>query len=511
MKKLTRRDFLKVSAAISAGAALARLPLAARRRETGGAKNIIILLFDAMSARHLSIYGYERKTTPNFARLAERSLVYHSHYSSANLTSPGTATTFTGLYPWKHRAFDHAGLIKRDLADQNIFNLLGPDYFRTGFAQNLWADLQMGQFSKAVDRHLPPTSFSVVRDSLLVENFGNDRALSWFAFPDFLTSLNMPASLLGGYLNAYNTLRKLPYYRYGFPQYPKGIPTTTNSFIPYVNEDIFNGIQAEIQSAEKTGTPYFSYFHFFSPHEPYMIQKDFIKAFENDGYVPIEKPQHVLGGKHQYKDVVKHRLHYDQLIANLDADFGLLLDTLEAQGVLDDSYLVITSDHGQLFERGDHGHGTPLMYEGVIQIPLIISVPGQSTRRDIYTPTINIDLVPSLLKAAGRQIPEVLDGQLLPGLGGPEDDTRSLYSIIATADSAFLPITFATIAIRKGDYKLIYYLGYPGLQHDTELYNIRQDPEEMRDLVSSEMAVASRLKEELLAALDAANQPYRHK
>src|SRR5260221_238692 len=110
MNKLSRRDFLKIAAAFSAGTALSRFPfslITGRHQPAAGAKNIIILLFDAMSARHLSLYGYERKTTPNFARLAERSTVYHAHYSAANLTSPGTATTFTGMNPWKHRAFDH--------------------------------------------------------------------------------------------------------------------------------------------------------------------------------------------------------------------------------------------------------------------------------------------------------------------------------------------------------------------------------------------------------------------
>src|SRR5690242_2896982 len=110
MGKITRRDFLKISAAISAGASLAQFPFAfpsLQVQKGADARNIIILLFDAMSARNLSLYGYQRETTPNFARLAARSTVYHSHYSAGNFTSPGTATTLTGMYPWKHRAFDH--------------------------------------------------------------------------------------------------------------------------------------------------------------------------------------------------------------------------------------------------------------------------------------------------------------------------------------------------------------------------------------------------------------------
>ncbi len=61
--------------------------------------NIIVLVFDAMSADNLSLYGYRRETSPNFERLAQRSNVYHSHYSAGSFTTSGTASLLTGLYP----------------------------------------------------------------------------------------------------------------------------------------------------------------------------------------------------------------------------------------------------------------------------------------------------------------------------------------------------------------------------------------------------------------------------
>lgn len=513
MRKLSRRDFLKTAALFSAGAAWSYfkpefLPGPVRDNST---PNIIVILFDTMSARHLSTLGYERETTPNLTRLAERSTVYHSHYSAANFTSAGTATTLTGMNPWKHRAFVYGGMIKRDLIHENIFRLLGSAYRRVAFGQNLWADLLLGQFYEDVDKLFPPTSFSVSGDILLVEKFRNDRALAWHAFPDFITSLNMPASLVSGYLSAFNSLRKIPYYRYGFDDFPKGIPIMGNSNIAYLNEKLFEGLWNEVASLEKGRDPYFLYFHFFSPHEPYKVRKDFLKRFVNDDYHPIDKPKHFLGSNHTYKDLSAKRIQYDQLIANLDDDFGLLLDSLKQQGVLDNSYLVITSDHGQLFERGDHGHGSPLLNEPVIRIPLIISAPGQTTRQDIYGTTSNIDLVPTLLNIAGKKAPPILDGRLLPGFGGQEDNSRAIFSIYARPDSAFLPLTKTTIAMRKGDYKMIYYLGYPGYDNVYELYNIAEDPEEMRNLITSETGTAARMKDELLEALDAANKPFRRK
>ena len=129
--------------------------------------------------------------------------------------------------------------------------------------------------------------------------------------------------------------------------------------------------------------------------------------------------------------------------------------------------------------------------------------------RDVYAPTSNIDLVPTLLSLAGKEIPATLEGKVLPEFGGLTENERSIYSMVSYENSAFFPLTKATIAMRKGDYKLIHYLGYP--KHDDlyELYNIQDDPEELKNLVKSDSATLSHMKEEMLEALDAANKPYR--
>jgi arylsulfatase A-like enzyme len=113
-----------------------------------------------------------------------------------------------------------------------------------------------------------------------------------------------------------------------------------------------------------------------------------------------------------------------------------------------------------MFERGLHGHSTPLLYDPVVHSPLLISVPGKQSRTDIYSPTNNVDIVPTLLSLAGREIPDWCEGNLLPGLGGKEDFERSTFSMDAKENSSFAPIKKATIAMRKGKYKMIYYTGY---------------------------------------------------
>ena len=121
MSNLSRRDFLKVAAAISAGSLLSAVPTLGKLKAQGQKPNIIILVFDAMSARNLSVYGYPRNTTPGLERIARRALVYHSHYSAGNFTTSGVASMLTGLYPWTHRGINLSGLVNRKFVKNNIF------------------------------------------------------------------------------------------------------------------------------------------------------------------------------------------------------------------------------------------------------------------------------------------------------------------------------------------------------------------------------------------------------
>ena len=70
--------------------------------------------------------------------------------------------------------------------------------------------------------------------------------------------------------------------------------------------------------------------------------------------------------------------------------------------MLDDTYVIVTSDHGEMFERGIRGHVTPTLYEPVIRVPLLIAKPGQREREDVYAPTSCVDLLPTLLMPGMR-------------------------------------------------------------------------------------------------------------
>jgi arylsulfatase A-like enzyme len=506
MSKLSRRDFLKFASIVTAGSLFPQA--SASFKDDSVTPNIIIILFDAMSARNMSLYGYPRETTPFLSQFANSSTVYHNHYSGGNFTTPGTACMLTGMFQWNHRAFSIGGLVTSDLLSLNPYTLLGDDYFRFMFSQNLYSDRLVGQFYEDVDRFLPMTSYSFREDNLVMDKLGRDRYMASVVFDEFLLPLQtgIPASSVLGYLYKSKNLRTILGHENN-PDYPRGVNEAEN-FFNYLNEDIYRGVLAEVLKMEKQDKAYFAYFHLFSPHAPYKPGKAYWKLFEDDGFKSPHKPLHPYTPGFSDDDLLEKRIRYDQQIAHVDAEFGRLIEQLNFNGVLDSSYIIVTSDHGEMFERGFFGHSGPLLYEPAVKIPLLIHSPRQETRQDVQIATSNVDVLPTILFMANKDIPSSLDGQLLPGFMGSEGNERPLFSMNAIENSQFLPLTKAAISMHKGRYKLIAYLGYDEMEKDYEMYDLDSDFEEMQNLAEKDTILFSQMKEELLEHLTDANKPF---
>jgi arylsulfatase A-like enzyme len=505
MTGMTRRDFLKSAGALASAALLPGVASwLGGNFKPGGENtkpNIIILLFDAMSARNLSLYGYPRQTAPNMERFAERATVYHAHTAGGNYTIPGVASLLTGAYPWTHRAINHSGVMRRDMVSNTLFHAIGADYHRIAFPQSVWANFIVTQFLNDVDTYLPPGAFSEL-DYLLFEHFPNDANLALRSLDDFAFDLTQyPISPVMG------TIQRALYARDSaqLPPhgYPNGVPHNVNYPLRFRLEELFSGVGSLLASQT---APFVSYIHLFPPHSPYKPTREFFNQF-NDGWSPVRKPVHRFSDNSSETKMWNARRIYDEYIASVDLYLGELLDSFEAQGVFENSYVILTSDHGEMFERGEIAHSTPLLYDPVIHIPLLISAPGQASRQDIHAPTNAVDILPTLASLAGKPIPEWCEGKPLPGFGGAEDFERSVYSVEAKSNPAFGPLNQATVAMRKGNLKLMYYTGYEA-DESFELYDLDQDAEELQDLYPDNPSEAKRMKDELLDALDRANQPY---
>jgi hypothetical protein len=394
----------------------------------------------------------------------------------------------------------------------NPYRLLGKDYYRLAYSQNFWPDRLLAQYYHDIDYFLPQTAYSMRGNTLVKSWLGQDRFLASIAFDEFLFSAqsDLPASSLLGYLYKSRVAYAIEKQNHS-PDYPRGLPEI-EGYALYTNERVYAGVFGEIMKLRALGDqPYFGYFHLFSPHSPYRPGSRFTRLFVDDGFKPPAKPVNphfATVFTDSEEDVLKKRLVYDQQVAHVDAEFGKLIDKLDENGILDESYLIFTSDHGEMFERGYTGHGGWVMYEPVIRIPLLIHAPKQSTRRDINTLTSNVDLLPTLLKLAGREIPAEIEGEVLPGFGGQASTDRAIYSLCAWENSTFLPLTKSIFTLHKSQYKLIAYLGYDQSGDFYELYDLGSDPEELREISAEKPEIFSQLKAEFGQKLAQVNAPF---
>jgi arylsulfatase A-like enzyme len=507
MTRSTRRDFLKL---------LSTLPLLALTGERtrpllphsqGGRPNLIILVLDAMSARHLGLYGYVRKNTPNLERFARHATVYHRHYSSGNFTVPGTASLLTGLYPWTHRSFQYAGFLPEEIESHNLFNLLGGDYYRVGYSQNPWGDIFLQEFSAALDKRIPTGAFNLTDHLSFDKTFANDPFIAYRAVDELAYQYDVPsgASLLAMIHKLRVTLTDHALTKKYRDLYPNGLPHIFNfnaDYPAFLMEDVFDGLTTLFDNLPPSSA--FAYFHIYPPHGPFYPRKDFISIYKNDGVTPVRKPDHPYARMTNNDDVLYQRLFYDQYIAFTDSEFGRLYDRLAAQGVFENSYVILTSDHGDLYERGIVSHTTPVLYEPLIHIPLLVSAPGQRERRDVFSPTNNVDLLPTLLRLADRPASTRTEGRLLPGLGGTESD-QPVYALEAKENSAFGPLVKFTAAMIQGSHKLVYF-HYPDY-NEIEFFDLNEDPEELVNLYPSRPPLAKEMLSRLLYKLNPFNRP----
>ncbi|HVO92604.1 MAG TPA: sulfatase-like hydrolase/transferase, partial [Terriglobales bacterium] len=329
-------------------------------------------------------------------------------------------------------------------------------------------------------------------------------SVSWTRYAD-INQYGYTYSLFASYFLAGLTgnnqadLRKL---------FPRGLPTTGDLGHDFLLEKATDWIGTQ---ATHMPQPFLGYFHLLPPHGPYNTELEFYNRFKDDGFTAIDKSRDAFTQGISRETLLKRRTNYDEYILYVDREFGRLYDALEKSGMLKNSWVVLTSDHGEMFERGIEGHATDVLYEPVIRIPLLIFEPGRDTRADIYSPTSAVDLLPTLAHLTGHPIPEWTEGMLLPPYAdGNTGLNRNIYVVKATEIDQNAPLTRASTTLVKGRYKLLYFFGYPefGVNKLVQLYDLQADPEELVDLSGLQKDVTAELLNELQSKLKDVNKPY---
>jgi len=524
---ISRRDFLKIAGLLS-GAALPPFihSLPARSPAAAGKKNVLIVVFDALSAHHLSLLGYARETMPNLARLADRAIVYHNHFAAGNFTMPGTASLFTGVYPWTHRAFRLIDPMAPPFDRRTLFNAF-PDHHTIVYSHNPLVYVLLDQFRSALEEYVPLHDLLLTSDWFVRYPFSHDDdTASLSAARTLKKALNggFSYSLLLSQLYEKRIAADVARLRESFP---RGVPYIRGDTY-YVLSDAIDFLAARVAGVPQ---PFLSYFHFFPPHAPYNTRMEFYNRFWGDSFTAVDKPRDMFGHKRWTPAfLARMRTQYDEHILYVDHEFARLYQLLEGAGILEDTWLILTSDHGELFERAIWAHSTPVLYQPVVQIPLLIFQPGRRGRLDVHAPTSTVDLLPTLIQVCGGRPADWAEGVVLPPFAGAFDTAkspqgvqtppnnassqqgeRSIYALEAKNNARHLPLTQATVMLVKGRHKLTRFFGYPDFETGVdriELYDLAADPEELNNLVAAQPGLASVMLDELNAKLAEVNRPF---
>jgi hypothetical protein len=187
---------------------------------------------------------------------------------------------------------------------------------------------------------------------------------------------------------------------------------------------------------------------------------------------------------------------YYQQITRMDTQVGRVVNALKAKGVLENTLIVIVSDHGCQWYEHEHGYYVSHLYQQSLHIPFIAAGPGVKPGRVIELPTMQVDLVPTLAELAGAVLVDPshpLEGQSLLALWGgapPDDATRRRL----TQRDILLKTHYDTLGVLEAfRYKLI--VDRPtGVRW---LFDLEEDPGELKNLIDSHPKVEARLEKRL--------------
>ncbi len=274
----------------------------------------------------------------------------------------------------------------------------------------------------------------------------------------------------------------------------------------HLTEALTREAAREIRATVTAGQPFFCYFAHFAPHMPIEPDERFAPRFRAEGLDRIESA-------------------YASLIAGMDKSVGDLLALLDELGVADNTLVVFASDNGSLSHRvrtmeKPHTHNAPLSsgkgahHEGGIRVPLIVRWPGVAQPDTVSAaPVIIYDWMPTLLEIAGGEAPPDVDGvSLVPVLRDPSaaPAERALvwhfpnfWGPLSAKEPVQGPGMGPSSAIRRGDWKLIYY----HTDRRFELFNLAGDLSETRNLADREPGRTRALANELSAYLHKHHAP----
>ncbi|HTB85177.1 MAG TPA: sulfatase [Candidatus Sulfotelmatobacter sp.] len=463
----SRRSFLKTGAGVLGGLTLALGPDAlgapvAGKVPTGRKPNLFVFLGEGLRYDELSCMGHPLVKTPNMDRVAREGMTFGNSFVTNALCLPSRASMLTGMY--SHTT----GVLSNEPSSKSGLGGNGPIPHDIPLFTDLLhqAGYEVGFFGKA---HIK----------------GGLQDRYW----DYYFGFN-------GSTEYYN------------PHLTEGIAgqfSEPKRYEGYLDDVVADRALAWLE--QKRDKPFCLILNPFAPHAPFYRPRRYLDAFNG---VTIPKPatfdddlkgypgkprafakaNNKIGSTildnddpRTLEEVVKN--HYVGVMDN-DDNLGRVMDLIERSGQLDETAIMVTSDHG--FFLGEWGmYDKRFMHEPSIRVPFLVRYPrlvkagGSSDKM-----SLNVDIAPTLLELAGVAVPAAMQGRsLVPFLTGgqPEDWRRDwLYEYYEYPQwERVRPHR----GVRTERYKLIHYYklaDFPDEPEEFELYDLQQDPGELNNL-----------------------------
>ncbi len=418
--------------------------------------NLVVIVVDTLRADRLGFHGYSRDTSPFLDELAAESVVFERAYSTSSFTRESISSLLTGRLP------SLSGSRGWEAAPSNELSTLGETYRRAGYRTGFFTTTIMltnERFTRGFDDV----------DQLVTENgvSGKSHELSE---------------------------RALRFAR------------------------------------ESAGKPFMMYVHYLDPHGPYAPPESLHRRFADEIYPdPVELYVQLRPRVHEYVErgfgpgdpaYEDQQIRYDAEIVDTDAAIRRLFDGLEELGVVEDTLVVVTSDHGEEFL--DHGfveHAWTL-YEESVHVPLLFWSPGELPPARVSHPVSLVDVAPTIMRLQGlSRRGEPTDGFVfLDANGAPVEREAPIVSELLIGHRNVVR------SVVDGDWKYVQWRrwlsprrrsvvaqgekGHRQREDETpfdpwgpvqreELFDLASDPDEKNDLAKSEPERLEELREVL--------------
>jgi arylsulfatase A-like enzyme len=442
------------------------------------APNILLVVLDTVGARHLGLYGYSRPTSPTLEQLAARGIRFDRARSGSSWTLPSHAVMFTGKWAhelkadWLTPLDDTYPTVAEYLTDRG--------YATAGFVANYpycaWDSGLARGFAHYEDFWYP--------------------ALTWFKGASLVARTLEGLERVNGFLESE---LEISYFEAGLA-YLHWLFDSNRKTAGEVNRELLTWLSQR----EQTERPFFAFLNYYDAHTPYRVPPGRPYRF---WAVPEDAGKRELienWGKSEMQRVTREDIEfaiasYDECVADLDEQLGILWDELERSGTLAKTWVFVVADHGESF--GEHpgviSHGSSL-YQSEVHVPLVVVPPGGTSKQTVADAVSLRDIAATIVDVSGLANGSPFPGSSLVSMWTPKapatdksprvasDPLTGVDPLDTNAHDVYgLPrTTWPLKGLADSDWS------YIRRDHDRheELFDLRADPAEQRNRAADPQA-----------------------